>query len=138
MRRLLLTGLMLTLSAAAPAPTPRAVVEAMFRAVNAHDGAALAKLYADDAEIVSSDTCTRMRGPDAVRKGHEDLVRDVPDLHDEPLHWVVDGDTVAVLFEAHGKALGPEGKMLLADFLTVRNGKIVRDVTIFNAGAPCR
>ena len=122
---------------AAETPSPRAVVEATFAAVNRHDATALAALYADDAVIVSSDSCKDMIGPKSVRAGHEALIKAMPDLRDEVTDWIVEGNRVAVLFTAHSKSLGPTGKMQLADIFTVKNGKIIRDVTIFNSGAPC-
>ena len=61
----------------------------------------------------------------------------MPDLAVDATDWVVDGDRVAIVFIARSKALAG-GVMQLADFFTVRNGKIVRDVTIFNAGAACK
>ncbi len=118
-------------------PSPRAVVEATFAAINAHDAVALAALYAPDAVSISSDTCKPSIGPEAVRIGHEALVKAMPDLRVEPTDWIVDGDRVAVLFTAHSKGLGPSGMARFGDFFTVRNGKVVRDETIFNPGEPC-
>jgi uncharacterized protein (TIGR02246 family) len=128
----------LALMTAAVDTSPRAVVEATLAAINRHDAAALASLYADDAVVIASDSCTPSIGPEPVRRGHEALIRTMPDLTVEATDWVVEGDRVAILFTARSKALGPGGTMTLADFLTVRNGKIVRDVTIFNPGQPCR
>lgn len=118
--------------------TPRAVAEAMVAAIDRHDAAALAALYAEDAVVTASDSCKSSIGPEAVRKGHEALVRAMPDLRLAATDWVVSGDRVAVLLTARSKALGPSDEMVLADFLTVRNGRIIRDVTIFNPGEPCR
>lgn len=117
--------------------SPRAAVEASLAAINRHDADALAALYSEFAEVYTSDACKPTVGPDAVRKGHEALIATMPDLSIEPTEWVVEGTHVAVLFTARSKAF-PGGEMQLADFLTVRNGKIVKDVTLFNAGGPCR
>jgi len=141
MIRLLPTLLLSSVAAplsAEPATTPRAVVEATLAAINRHDAAALASYYAEDAVIIASDSCAPSKGPEAVRVGHEALIKAIPDLSVEATDWVVEGEHVAILFTAHGKALGPTGTMTLADFFTVKNGKIVRDVTIFNPGQPCR
>jgi hypothetical protein len=117
--------------------SPRAAVEASLAAINRHDADALAALYSEFAEVYASDACKPTVGPDAVRKGHEALMATMPDLSVEPTEWVVDGAHVAVLFTARSKAF-PGGEMQLADFFTVRNGKIVKDVTVFNAGGPCK
>jgi ketosteroid isomerase-like protein len=72
-----------------------------------------------------------------VRNGHRELFRAMPDLKFQPRAWVVEGDKVAVLFVARAEKLGQAGRDF-ADFFTVKDGRIVRDVTIFNAGRPCR
>jgi len=135
---LLLLGSLATPVAAAAPVAPRAVVEATLAAINRHDATALASYYADDAVIIASDSCAPSKGPEAVRTGHEALIKAMPDLSVEATDWVVEGEHVAILFTARSKALGPTGATTLADFFTVRNGKIVRDVTIFNPGQPCR
>ena len=116
---------------------PRAVVEEMLATINRHDAKALAALYADDAVSISSDSCKPVIGPEPVRQNHETLLASMPDLRVAATDWVVDGDHVAILFTAYSKALGPSGEMRFADFLTVKAGKIVRDVTMFNPGEPC-
>lgn len=133
----LLAAAFLATPAIAAPKEPRAVVQATIDAINAHDAVALSKLYASDAVLTSSDTCKPQIGPEAVRKGHETLIAMMPDLRLEVTDWAVDGDTVAILMTAHAKALGPTGQMQMSDFLVVRNGLIVRDVTVFNPGQPC-
>lgn len=46
---------------------PTEVVEAMFAAFNAHDARAIAKLYAPDARLTSSDFCAPRGQRDVVR-----------------------------------------------------------------------
>lgn len=138
MRIWLMMAAALVPGTAMAAETPRATVEAMIAAIDRHDATALAALYSDDAVVIASDSCKPSIGPENVRKGHEALVRAMPDLRVTATDWVVDGDRVAILFTAKSKALGPTGETTLADFLTVKDGKIVRDVTIFNPGEPCR
>lgn len=135
---LLLAAAALSTAAAPPGASPRATVEGVLAAINRHDAAGLAAFYAADAVVIESDACQPGTGPDYVRTGHEQLIAAMPDLSVEATDWVVEGDRVAILFTAHSKALGPTGQTTLADFFTVRDGKIVRDVTIFNPGAPCR
>ena len=125
-------------AAAAPEPNPRAVVEASFAALNAHDATALAAFYAEDAVSISSDTCKPAIGPEPVRQTHAALFRAMPDLRIVATDWVVEGQRVAVQFTAYSKVLGPTGEAMFGDFLTVRGDKIVRDVTLFNPGEPCR
>ena len=140
MRKAWAPVLLLTSGTAADAASrsPRAVVEASLAAINRHDAVALAALYADDAVVIASDSCRPSIGPAGVRAGHEALVKAMPDLTMEGTEWVVEGDRVAVLLTARSKALAPDGQMTLADFLTVSNGRIVRDVTIYNPGRACR
>jgi len=126
---------------ASPAPgradSPRSVVEAAFAAIDRHDAAGLARFYAKDAVIIDSSVCAPEIGAAIVRKSHEQLFAAMPDVHAKVTDWVVEGDQVAILFTAYGKGFGPSGKSTMADFLTVRNGKITRDVTIYDPGKPC-
>ena len=120
-----------------PGRSPAAVVDAAFAAINRHDAAGLAALYAPDAVIVNSDACAPQTGPDAVRRGHQALIAALPDLSVEITDRVTQGDQVALIFVAHSKGLGPTGELLFSDFMTVRHGLITRDVTLFNPGKPC-
>ncbi len=137
MRRLPALLAALALPAAAHA-SPRSVVEASFAAANRHDAAAMASFYAADAVVVSSGECRPQIGPEAVRAGHEALFKAMPDLRFAPQTWVEQGDRVALIFVARSRALAGSGERTFADFFTVRRGRIVRDVTVFNAGRPCR
>lgn len=119
------------------APTPREVVQGAIDAINAHDALALSKFYAAEAVVISSDSCKPQIGPEPVRRGHEALIKFMPDLRLEVTDWAVDGDKVAILMTAHAKALGPTGQMQMSDFFVVKDGLIVRDVTVFNPGQPC-
>lgn len=55
------------LLAVATPPAPRAVVTAMFEAFNRHDAEAIARLYAPDARLASSDFCAARGRNDVVR-----------------------------------------------------------------------
>lgn len=132
--------LLLALAVASPASaqtSSREVIESLFAAMNRHDAAAMASLYAPDAVVIASDACAPQIGADKVRTSHEGLFRAMPDLQVETRDWFVDGDRVALIVAARSSKLGPN-EALFADFFTLRNGKIVRDVTLFNPGRPCR
>jgi uncharacterized protein (TIGR02246 family) len=123
--------------ASVQADSPRSVIEAAFAAINRHDAASLARLYTKDAVIIDSGVCAPEIGAAIVRKSHEQLFAAMPDVRAEIRDWVVQGDQVAILFTAYGKGFGPSGQLTMADFFTVRNGRITRDVTIYNPGKPC-
>ncbi len=124
---------------AAQRATPREVVEAVFEAFNRHDAAGMAAHYAPDAVLTSSDRCRPLTGADALERIHAELFAAVPDIQDEVIEIVAEGDRVAVQFVSRSHAPGAEFELTIADFFEVRNGLIVRDNTIFdNGGAPCR
>lgn len=118
-----------------PSSQAGATVRAMFGAFNAHDPAAMAKLYAPDASLTSSDFCAARRGTDVVRT-YADLFRDMPDIHDEVDSLIVEGSRVAVRFTASSRKAGFTVRIMT--FLTVRDGRIVEDDSVFDTGGrPC-
>lgn len=116
----------------------RRTVEAVFAAFNRHDAAAMAALYAPDAVLATSDYCEPLRGRAAVRRLHEELFAAVPDIQDEVLEYYVEGNRVAVRFVSRSRLPGRAFEMEIADFFEVRNGLVVNDRTIFNAGQKCK
>jgi ketosteroid isomerase-like protein len=133
-----LTGCAAKTESAAP-PPPRAVVEAVFAAFNRHDAEAMAAPYAPDAVLTSSDRCAPLQGRDAVRRIHAELFAAAPDIKDELKEVIAEGDRVAVRFVSSSAVPGAAFEIEIADFFEVKNGLIVRDMTIFdNGGAPCR
>lgn len=136
----MMTGLAILMSAAmlaAPAPrSPRATVEAMFAAFNAHDPKAMARLYAPDAKIDSSDFCAT-RGAKDVERTYTSLFAAMPDLHDAVDAILVDGDRVAVRFTATSEKAG--FRLPIMTMLRVRDGLIIEDDSRFdNGGRPCQ
>lgn len=122
---------------ATPAPPvqPRDVVNAMFAAFNRHDAEGLARLYAPDARVTSSDYC-RPRNREGVARTYAALFAEFPDIRDEVETTVVEGDTVAVRFTAVSRAKNL--KLPIQAMLQVKNGLIVRDDSVFdNGGRPC-
>jgi ketosteroid isomerase-like protein len=73
-----------------------------------------------------------------VRRLHEELFAAVPDIQDEVLEYYVEGSRVAVRFVSRSRLPGRAFEMEIADFFEVRNGLVVSDRTIFNAGQKCR
>jgi predicted ester cyclase len=71
-----------------------------------------------------------------VRRTYEALFKAYPDIRDDVLSIVSRGDRVAVRFTATSKLGGMS--MTIHTFLRVRDGRIVEDDSIFDAGGrPC-
>src|SRR5205814_1232501 len=118
----------------------KGVVEERFAAVRRHDVDAITALYATNAVETSPGFCHERVGQDGVRRTYTELFQAYPDISDDVIVTVVDGDRVAVQFVARSRR--PDGTVLfevpLANFLTVRNGLITRDETYFDTkGRPC-
>lgn len=126
---------------AACSTTPRAsdareVVVRLFEAFNRHDVAAMRALYAPDAMHVSPAFCSPKRGPEEIASVYRGLFTSLPDVHDEVVQIVAEGDHAAVRFVARSKSL-PQ-PLLLAAFIQVRDGRIVREETFYDVTGPCR
>jgi ketosteroid isomerase-like protein len=131
-----LVVMVIALTAAANPPSPRATVEAMFAAFNRHDAAAMAALYSIDAMLNSSDFCAPRNGPAEVERTYAALFQAFPDIRDEGMTFVTEGNRAAVQFVARSD----QGRLNLpiGAFLVVSSGRIIRDEAYFNAGAaPC-
>jgi steroid delta-isomerase-like uncharacterized protein len=118
----------------------KAVVEKRFAAVRRHDVEAIVALYAKDAVETSPAFCRDRTGPEGARQTYAELFQAFPDITDDVVAYVVDGDRVAVQFVARSRrADGTFAfEVPLANFLTVRNGRIARDETYFDTkGRPC-
>jgi ketosteroid isomerase-like protein len=125
-----LAWILLLMQVAAP-NTPEAVVQAMFAAFNRHDAAAMKLMYSEDARLTSSDFC-HARGRSDVTRTYEALFQAFPDIHDDVATIVTQGDRVAVRFTASSKRGGMS--MTIHTFLRVRDGRIVEDDSVFDAG----
>ena len=117
--------------ASAPPASPRTAVAAMFAAFNAHDPAAMARLYAPDARLTSSDFCAPRRGTD-VQRTYAALFAAMPDLNDQVDTVVAEGDRVAVRFTATSSNTGL--RLPIVSMLRVQDGLIVEDDSVFDAG----
>ena len=126
--------LMIAAAAAAASPAgPRATAERFFAAFDAHDVAAIARLYPPDAVLTSSDFCGPRTGAD-VSRTYEALFKAFPDIKDQVEQMVAEGDSVAIRFTATSGGF----KLPIIAMLRVRDGMIVEDRTVFdNGGRPC-
>jgi ketosteroid isomerase-like protein len=127
-------------SAASAHASAAAVVRERFAAVGRHDLEAIVALYAKEAVETSPAFCRDRTGPEGARQTYAELFQAFPNITDDVITYVVDGDRVAVQFVARSRR--PDGtfafEVPLANFLTVKNGRIVRDETYFDAkGRPC-
>lgn len=117
--------------------TTRQVILAMFAAFNEHDIEAIVDLYSDDAQIFSPGDSEIRIGQAVVREIYANHFADIPNVHDEVRNIVIDGDQGAVEFiatwdqpsDSHPDA---RGKLRIAAFLIVQNGKIVKDIAYFD------
>jgi ketosteroid isomerase-like protein len=128
----------LLLASSMSAPTsPRSVVEELFRAFNRHDVVTLQALYLPNASLTSSDFCKPRTGVDVTRT-YAALFREFPDIRDEVVSIVVDGEQAAVRFMTSSDHGGNEFHFELMTFFRFREGRIVEDATIFDTkGRPC-
>ena len=115
----------------------RSIVEELFRAFNRHDVSALQALYVHDARLTSSDFYKARTNADVTRT-YTALFREYPDIRDEVISIVVDGDQAAVRFTTSSENEGKEFHFELMTFFRFRDGRIVEDATIFDTkGRPC-
>ena len=87
--------------------------EALF---NRHDAAALAQLYAIDAQVESPLAAGTVRGRQALTKIHQSLFDAFPDIRWERIHLIAEGGLVAQIGQFGGSYTGgfmglpPNGK----------------------------
>ena len=131
--------LTLAMGATVDAPmAPESVVRAMFDAFNRHDAEAMARLYAADARLVSSDFCGPRTGRAEVARTYRELFAAFPDIRDDIEQVVVQGSQVAVRFVARSRAGGTPLHLPISTFVTVKRGRIVSDDSTFDTGGhPC-
>ena len=122
-----------TLSSAA---TPRLTIDRLFAAFNRHDVRALQSLYAPNAILTSSDFCTSRTGADVTRT-YGAMFQSVPDIRDDVVSVVIEGDQAAVRFVSSAGAPEPF-RIELMTYFKFKDGLIVEDDTIFDTkGRPC-
>ncbi|QNK01594.1 nuclear transport factor 2 family protein [Dyella telluris] len=133
--------LLLAVSVTSPVDTPaspRSVVLAMFDAFNRHDADAMARLYAENATLSSSDFCAQRAGRAEVARTYRRLFLAFPDIRDEVESMVVQDGQVAMRFVARSAAGVSPLHLPISTFLVVRQGQIVSDDSTFDtAGRPC-
>lgn len=145
-KRMAALGLLVVGVTAAPAwaqaagLSAKAVVDKRIAAVMRHDLEAIVALYAPDAVETSPGFCTERRGPEGARRTYGELFKAYPNITDDVIGYVVEGNQVAVQFVARVRK--PDGSFAfeipIANFLTVEHGRITRDVTYFDTkGRPC-
>ena len=121
------------------APSPRAVIEAKFAAVNRHAVDEIADFYAPDTLVTASDFCAPRHGRAEVVRTYRAIFAAVPDIQATIDSIVTEGSDVAVRVTLRGQAGGHSFTLPIANFFTVRNGLITADRGFFdNSGRPCR
>lgn len=121
-----------------PAPSPRAVVEAKFAAVNRHEIDAVAAFYAPNTVVTASDFCAPRQGRDEVVRTYRAIFAAVPDIQASIDSILVNGDEVAARVTLRGQIGGRAFALPIANFFTVTNGLITADRGFFdNFGRPC-
>jgi predicted SnoaL-like aldol condensation-catalyzing enzyme len=119
------------------ATTPRVAIEHLFAAFNRHDVEALQKFYAPDAKLTSSDFCNPRTGVDVTRT-YGSMFKAFPDIRDEVISIVIDGDRAAVRFTSSSDAPEHKFRFELMTYFRFSDGLIVEDDTIFDTqGRPC-
>jgi hypothetical protein len=122
---------------AALATTPGVCIDRLFAAFNRHDVAALQELYAPNAKLTSSDFCKPRTGADVTRT-YVAMFQAFPDIRDEVISIVIDGDQASVRFVSWSNAPEHEFRFELMTYFKFSGRLIVEDDTIFDTqGRPC-
>ena len=113
------------------------VILALFEAFNRHDTAALVELYAEDAQILSPGDTQPRYGLEVVREIYDGHFDNIPGVHDAVQTIITDGDQGAVEFIASWDQPTEDNptareSLKIASFITVKNGKIIKDITYFD------
>jgi ketosteroid isomerase-like protein len=111
------------------------IVRGMFKAFNEHDWKGMANYYADTALFLDPSLGLDyvMQTREQTVKKYSEMQAAFPDIHDEVITLVADGDKVAVQFVSTGTS--PDGtsfRLPIACVLTISNHVIVRDATYYN------
>ena len=130
-------AVLLAATASLAATTPRVAIEHLFAAFNRHDVVALQKLYAPHAKLTSSDFCKPRMGVDVTRT-YGAMFKAFPDIRDNVISIVIDGDQAAVRFTSSSDAPEHKFSFELMTYFRFGDGLIVEDDTIFDtSGRAC-
>ena len=115
----------------------RAVILALFEAFNDHDVEALVALYSPDAVTRSPGDIEASVGLEPIRETYAGHFDSIPGVHDAVTNIVVEGAQGSVEFVASWNQPtegdpDARGTLRIASFITVKNGKIVRDISYFD------
>jgi ketosteroid isomerase-like protein len=110
-------------------------VKQMFEAFNRHDWEAMASFYIDTAEFLDPSFGTayvkQTRNETAAK--YATLEKMYPDVRDNVVAIYSMGDVVGVQFVSSGTdSLGQKFSLPIGCFLTLKNGKIVKDATYYD------
>jgi predicted ester cyclase len=133
-----MAGPILAMAAALSIATnPRGLIDQLFEAFNRHDVPALEALYAPNARLMSSEFCEARTGADAART-YGKIFGAFPDIRDDVISVVVDGDQASVRFVSSGGSPGNEFHFEMMTFFRFSAGRIIEDDTVFDTrGRPC-
>jgi len=117
--------------------TTRQVVLALFEAFNRHDADALVALYSEDAVTRSPGDSEEQSGREGIRENYQGHFDHIPGVWDSVRNMVIDGDQAAIEFIASWNQPtvddpAARGELRIGSFITVREGRIVRDITYFD------
>ncbi len=115
----------------------RAIVESLFEAFNAHDTDALVALYAEDTVTRSPGDLEPSVGREGIRATYQGHFDNIPDVHDAVQNIVAEDDRAAVEFIASWAQPTEDdpdarGQLRIGSFITVKDGKIISDITYFD------
>jgi len=115
----------------------RQIILALFEAFNHHDTEALVALYSEDARILSPGDNAPRFGREVVREIYDGHFENIPGVHDAVQNIIAEGNRGSVEFIASwiqptDDDPNARGNLRIASFITVKNGKIIQDITYFD------
>ena len=116
-------------SQTAPTRTPKQVIEEWLTALNAHDAAAAAALYHDDAVNIQVAVGAPLAGKAAIHADFVQFFQSIPDTYTHPENIFEDGEWAIVEWSGGGTFMGGEGagravKLQGCGFFHIVEGKI--------------
>jgi len=127
---------------AQPPTTPEKLAETWIGALNRHDTAAIARLYADSAQVLSPNWEGTKTGKEAVKEIYR-YFASTPDLDHRMTHLIATDTALVIEYTTHGTFLHPESgtpdymkgkkyELQNCTRLTITRGKILRQVNYFD------